>query len=307
MLANFARLFALTALIMGGLLSLLLAVTGQLATIVPMLVFTAAVVGFVALLALLVSLLFFHNRMHMRFRVDAKGVASDVADPRAHKANRLVTIIGLLSGRPGVAGAGLMAAADSHRELAWPRIARAHYHRHWHTITLANGWRTVMTLFCSADNYDAVQAAVRAALAARPAKAHHNPLSRLLLHSFLVVLACMPLFNLPFVGEDGVLPALLIMCFALAAVWLVPLLAWIVPLGLSWMTLLEITACSATRESLFGGTYVAYEVLDGGDLITLGLAVAGAAYLLWLSIGLIRGHIRSGLAGDLAEAEPDPA
>jgi hypothetical protein len=73
--------------------------------------------------------------------------------------------------------------------------------------------------------------------------------------------------------------------------------------GLAWMTVLELIACFKPRDSLFGGTYRAYQVLDSGDLITIALALAGVVYLSWLGSGLLSGRIRAGLAGDFLQNE----
>ncbi|MGZ5938270.1 MAG: hypothetical protein ACXWLK_12830, partial [Rhizomicrobium sp.] len=60
-------------------------------------------------------------------------------------------------------------------------------------------------------------------------------------------------------------------------------------------------ACTKLRDSLFGGTYRAYQVLNMGDAITLSLVGAGMACLIGLCIGLLSGRIRSGLAADMLE------
>ncbi len=264
MLATFARLFVLTGLIMGALLSFLLAVTGEARSIVPMLEMTGILTAGLAVLSGLVCLVIFRNRMHMRFSVDAEAAQAEVIDTRAKIANKVAVVLGILTGRPGLAGAGLIAQSSSHQKAVWNAVARARYHPTWRTVSLSNGWRTVLNLFCTRENYDAVAATVRTALAARKIKARpKNPLPKLLLRTVLVTLACVPLFALPELDEQAVFPAFPILCFALASVWLIPLLAWVVLAGIAWMAALE------------------------------------------LSAGLLRGRIRSGLAGDLLELEGD--
>ena len=307
MLAYFAKLFVITGLIMAALLSFLFAVTGEARSIVPMLELTGAATGGIAVLSGLICLVIFGNRMRMRFSLDAKAAEADVTDTRAKTANKIAVVAGILSGKLGVAGAGLIAQSSSHQKAAWTAVAKARYNPRWRTVSLSNGWRTVLILFCTRENYEAVAAAVREALAARKIKARpKNPLPRLLLRTVLVILACVPLFGLPFVEEHGVFPALLTLCFALASVWLVPLLAWAVLAGIGWLAVLEVLACNETRTSMFGdGTYRAYEVLSGDDKALLVFAALGATYLAWLSAGLLRGRIQSGLAGDLLELEGD--
>jgi hypothetical protein len=307
MLATFAKLFLITGLIMGGLLSFILAVTGEARGIVPMLEMTAMLVVGLAVLSGLVSLVVFRNRMHMRFSLDAEAAQAEVIDTRAKTANKIAVVAGILTGRPGLAGAGLIAQSSSQQKAVWNAIARARYHPAWRTVSLSNGWRTVLNLFCTRENYDAVAAAVREALAARKIKARpKNPLPRLLLRTVLVILACVPLFGLPELEDQAIFPAILILCFALASVWLIPLLAWVVLAGIAWLAALELLAASETRTSMFGsGDFKAYEVFSGDDWALIVLAALGAAYLAWLSAGLLRGRIRSGLAGDLIELEGD--
>ena len=307
MLANFAKLFAITAFIMGALLSFILAVTGGARSIVPMLEMTGMLTAGLAVLSGLVCLVVFRNRMHMRFSLDAEAAEAEVIDTRAKTANKIAVVAGILTGRPGLAGAGLIAQSSSHQRAVWNAIARARYHPAWRTVSLSNGWRTVLNLFCSRENYDAVAASVRTALAARKIKARpKNPLPRLLLRTVLVIVACAPLFGLPELDEQGIFPAILILCFALASVWLIPLLAWVVLAGIAWMAGLELLAASETRSSMFGGgDFRAYEVFSGDDWALIVVAALGAAYLVWLSVGLIRGRTRSGLAGDLLELEGD--
>jgi len=72
------------------------------------------------------------------------------------------------------------------------------------------------------------------------------------------------------------------------------------------MAALELLAGSEMRTSMFGhGNYRAYEVFSGDDWALIVFAALGAAYLVWLSAGLLRGRIQSGLAGDLLELEGD--
>ena len=308
MLANFAKLFAITGFIMAALLSFLLAVNGETDGIVPLLEMVGIILAGFAVMCFLICLVVFRNKMHMRFRVDAKVAEVDMADTRAEKANKLAMVLGVLSGKPGLVGAGLLAQSNRQQKAVWSAIARVHYHPSWRAITLSNGWRTVVTLYCTPENYAAVAAAVEQALANRPAevksKAAHkkNPLPKLLMHTALIVVACVPLFGLPDLDESAMLPALLVLCFALATLWLVPVMAYAVFLGLCWLAALEALAQNEVRTSYFdGSSYRAYEVMSGDDYALLVAAGIGSAYLIWLCISLLRGRTRSALAGDMAE------
>lgn len=307
MLANFAKLMAISGFIMAALLSGMMAVSGSADAIPQMLELTAIVLGVIAVLYVLVALLFFGGRMHMHFEVDAKGASAAVADRRADRANTLAIVVGTIAGKPGVAGAGLLAASNSEQRIAWNAVAKVRYHRRWNAISLANSWRTMATLYCTAENYDAVAVMVARALDDRPIaaqKAKKSPLPKLLLHTLLTILACIPLFLLPDLDQTALLPGLLTLCFALASLWLIPVLGWAAFAGVGWLAVLELMEQSRIRTSMFdGSSFSGWSVLSGDDQAMLVFAGIGTAYLVWQTLGLIRGRIRSGFFDDMEEAE----
>ena len=304
MLTNFVKLFVLAGAIMAALLCFMMAITGQMDNIVLMLELVGICVGVVMALCLLVALAVFRNRMHMRFRVDDTSAEVELHDSRAKIASKLVLAGGLLMGKPGLAGAGLIATANTQQRAVWSAIERARYHPACRAITLSNGWRTVITLFCTPENYSAVAATVHNALAAQPPRARRrNPLPMLLLRTVLVVAACLPLFFLPFLDEDAMLPALLTLTLGLTTVWLIPVAAWAVLGCLGWLAVLEAMALNEVHTSIFGETNRNYEILGGDEQAALVFAALGAAYLIWLCVGFMRGRVRSGLAGDMADMQ----
>jgi hypothetical protein len=141
---------------------------------------------------------------------------------------------------------------------------------------------------------------VHDALAAKPPREKRkSPLPIMFLRTVLVVAACVPLFFLPDLDERAVLPALLTMAMGLTAVWLIPVAAWAVLGGLGWLAVLEAIAMNQTRTPMFGETYQNYDMLSGDDKAALMFAGIGSAYLIWLCIGFMCGHVRSGLMGDM--------
>ena len=301
MLVNIAKVTVIAASLMGGLLAFLLAITGDFSAIWPLMVMLAACSAGLFLLLIVVALLFFRNRMHMRFRVDATGAGALASDRRARIASKVAIVTGLMAGKPGVAGAGLVGATTSNQNILWDAIVRARFHPRWRTISLANSWRTVLILFCREDNYEAVALAVRRALDARPASQpdRKSPLASLLLRSAIVVIATVPLFFLPYNLAVGLLAPLLVLCFALATIWLVPLLAWVVIAALAYIALAALFNGFSLMLSLFGeGLYPEHGVLSGDDWTILVLSLLGAGYLLRLSIAALRGRIKTALMSD---------
>lgn len=302
MLRQFARLLGVTGLVMFGLLSFLSAVQGDWESIPKLLLATLVGVGVLALLMLLVVLLFFRNRYRARFAVTEKGVAMASVDRRARAGSRLAAALGVLARSPAAAGAGTLAMAREEEAVSWRSIASVRYHPRWYGVTLRNRWRTVAFLACTRENYAQVVAFVRAhapAQAVGTAAKGRSPLPRLLGRSALVVVATLPVFLLPYPFEIDLLAPLLMLCFALATVWLIPVFGWVVIALALWMAGRIAFIALGVRESAFGwGAYYTYEVLDAGDWLALSLAAAGLAYLVIASWRAARGCVPSALGED---------
>jgi len=179
----------------------------------------------------------------------------------------------------------MISAATSDQNILWEDVASTRFRPRWRTISLANSWRTVLILFCRDDNYEAVATAVRTAVEARTADqpARKSPLPSLLLRSAMAVIATIPLFLLlQQLGVELFAP-LLILCFALATIWFLPVFAWVVMATLAYVSITALYALAQSRG------------LRGDDWMILVLALFGAGYLLWLSIAALRGRIQPAL------------
>jgi hypothetical protein len=308
LLRQFALVVVGAGALMALLLSFLLAVQGEWADIPMMLGISALAAGGLGLLMVLVILLFFRNRFRVRFTVGDKGVLFETADRRALAGNRLAMVLGVLGNSPTTAGAGLSAMAREDEFTGWGAITEARYHPAWRGITLRNRWRTVAFVACTPENYDQVAALVRRHVvqaAMGSAAVGPNPLPRLLGRSLLVVLAALPVFLLSYPFELDLLMPLIMLCFALATVWLIPFFGWVVIVAALWIAAEILLIGLGVRESIFAwrGSYRTYEILDGGDWFALALAAAGLAYLILFSWQAARGRIPSALMADEVEME----
>jgi len=294
LLVAYVKMLALAALLMGGLLSFLAAVSGNLEGIPAMLALTGVALGVVALIGLFVMTVILRNRFSMRFIVDERGVRQLSTDRRAKTGGDAAAAIGALAGSSGATGAGLIAQSQADREAAWEGIVTVRHHPARRAIALANSWRTVMLIFCLPENYEAVAARV-AAQTNRPRtrrKPRANPLPGLLLKSVIVIAACLPFFVLPYPFELDLFAPLLTLAFALSAVWLVPMLGMVALGGLGFMWfeifLRAEGVLRASRPDLWG---------------PLAIAAAATAALVALLAGLMRGVYASGLVADEAELD----
>jgi len=304
LLRQFGTLLAVTGLVMFGLLSLLFAVQGEWESIPMALLATLVGVGVLALLMLVVVLLFFGNRFRARFAVSETGVSFETVDRRAKAANRLAALLGVLGGSSSTAGAGMIGLSRESEAYGWRGIAVATYYPRSHSIALRNRWRMVAFLACTPGNYDQVAAFVRQHLADRAA-AGPSPLPRLLGRTLLVIVASLPVFLLPYPFELDLLLPLIMLCFALATVWLVHLFGWVVIATALLIAAQIVLIALGTRESMFAwrGAYRTYEILDTSDWLALALAAVGLVYLVVSSWRAARGRVPSALSQDYAEGE----
>ena len=297
-----------SAALVAALVSLMLAVQGDW-SLIPSIagLFVAAGLGFL-LLALLVMGLVFGNRLRARFSVDDHGVGFQTRDRVARAGNRAALVMGLLLGRPGAAGSGLLAMSQEQQALGWAGSFRAEFDAAHHSIALCNRWRTLLRVYCTPDNYAAVCARIREQMARHGTAGRamgRSPVGGYLGRTVLAVLACVPMFLLAPVYGHGLFLPLLLMCFAIATVWFVRHLAWVV-LGCSATLVANLLMAGlAMRESSFsrGTHFRRYEVLSGDDWALTALAMLGLAYLAWHAVQTLRRRAVPALEGDLQDAQ----
>jgi hypothetical protein len=111
----------------------------------------------VLVLLLAVSVIVFRNRIVARFTLESRGVRYESGS----LAGRVGTVVGLLSLNPLVMGSGLLAEAQSSLFLPWKDIRKVTEFPRWNVITLSNGWRPVLRLYCvDAPTFERARAVV---------------------------------------------------------------------------------------------------------------------------------------------------
>ena len=309
MVWTIVKAFTLVAILMSVFLSFLMAVTGGADTIPMVVAMSFGTAAFLLVLSVIGSVIIYGNRMTMRFTLDDEAARAEVTDTRAKAVSITLIGLGALMGKPGAVGTGLTTLSDRDRRAAWHGIVKVDYYPRFKAVRLSNVWRTVMILFCTDGNYDAVAAFVARATARKPAKAASrvNPLPRLLMHTVLIALACLPMFLFEHPIKMDIFVPLLVLCFALATLWLIPVMAYVVWAGLAfiWVNIGMMLMVERTSQFRSVGRYMAYEVLDGNDIATLVFAAVGTLYLIWLTRGLMTGRIRAALAGDMADLDDE--
>ena len=164
-LYDLAKLLVLTMGIVSLLMLVILAVSGSGRTFWAdywsfLRVFALVVAG-LAVMFLAVMLVFFGNRFVMRFRVAADGIGWETRMRRARWSSRAAVVAGVLAGRPGTAGAGLIAASQESGSISWGEVRRVRLHPELCTVSVMNRWRVVIRLFCTPENYRSVVEALK--------------------------------------------------------------------------------------------------------------------------------------------------
>ncbi len=285
-----------TYLLCIGFLVPMFAGTGEWDAIPPIMLIFLAVCGGIALLGLLVMLVILGNRSEAQFSLSPRGVVYRCMDRKIKTLSRIAVVSGGFFGSPRTAGAGLISMSREEVSLEWPMVANAVFDEKHHTIRLRNSYRDLLHLYCTKDNYDSAEGMVRHYMAAFPAAApvqKTRPPLRGIGISLLVSAACLPLYALTQIMDLHLMAGLLITAFALATVWMVPLFGWVVLLGEGYVIGWIVVKLAETRTLKLVNTYrfKGYEVLDAGEWIVLLLALAGMAYLAWLSIRAIKGRL----------------
>lgn len=298
---SLAKVWIIAGFLMFALVGGIIALQDGIKAVVPLAGMLLLVLGGLFLFSLLIMLVVFGNRMWMGFVIDDRGIVVRVIDKKAKTANRLAALVGAVAGKPGVAGAGLIAMSGEERSAVWDSIAAAKYNPRRCTIALRNDWRTLLYVFCTPEIY--VDAAARIAAhiagAARPVQTGRNPLWTALGLTVLVVLATLPLFAMPYPFEPHLLAVIFTLCFALATVWLVPLMAWAVLAGVAWIVATIVLRGVEPKLNQFTGTpYTSFSRLDGADLAGFAVVAIGLAVLVWISVAALRGRIASLLMRD---------
>ncbi len=118
----------------------------------------------VFVLAWLLIMVAYQGKYEVEFVLDNNGALCRTGAKQAKKnrvINTLTFILGLLTGKPAAAGAGMLAQSRQEVSLRWNRVTRVNYKPKNRTILLRDSWTENIALFCADENYEQVEAFVR--------------------------------------------------------------------------------------------------------------------------------------------------
>jgi hypothetical protein len=119
------------------------------------LLITLLILGGLSFLAALVMLVVYGNKYEYQFTMDEVGVKAETVGGTRWK-NGIINWLLLLSGRPGPAGAGLLAASRQRELVKWKDVDRLDFNAKKKEIVLRRGKRALMLVQCTTENFDRV-------------------------------------------------------------------------------------------------------------------------------------------------------
>jgi hypothetical protein len=178
------------------------------------------------ILILAIALLVFGNRYPVHFRINPEGVQYESRSRRGAALNRAAMILGMLAGKPSVAGAGILAVSQESSHVDWEEVHRIRDHTAQGVITVMNRWRVVVRLYCAPEDYSRILALVWSYAAAgalrrqqseQTAVSRPSAVPRCVLFSMLALAASTAVMACPF-EVDGTAVLVVLAC-TLLAIW----------------------------------------------------------------------------------------
>lgn len=126
-------------------------------------VYTIYGLGFIFalfLLSWLFILLVYRGKYEAEFVLDDKGVFCRTQTKQAKKngiVNGLTIMFGILSGKPIITGAGMLAQSRQEVFLRWKCITKVKYKPQNYTILLWGGWTEHIAIFCASEKYPQIE------------------------------------------------------------------------------------------------------------------------------------------------------
>ena len=111
-------------------------------------------------LAYLVIMIAYGGKYQVGFVLDRAGVQCYTCEKQARRnrvINGLTVMLGILTHRPAAAGAGILAASRQSTSLKWRNMRKTKFYPRQFTIILHGGIAQQTAVFCTPDNYGAVE------------------------------------------------------------------------------------------------------------------------------------------------------
>jgi len=128
------------------------------------LIYPLSLIGGLFVLTWVFIMVVWRGRYEVECMLNSDGVRCRTQKAQAKKnriINTLTVVLGLLSGKPGVAGAGMLAQSRQDQLIRWKNIRKVKRYPRTHNILVHGGFAEHLALFCTPENYQEVDALVR--------------------------------------------------------------------------------------------------------------------------------------------------
>jgi hypothetical protein len=300
------KVFGFAAVGVAGLLSLVFATQGNWQLIPKMFMLLMLLGGGLIVLSLVIMAVVFQNRWRFRFTVSHDLIRFETIDKTLRASNRLAVTAGVLMGRPQAVGAGMIGQSRETQEIKWNGNFHAVYKPHARVIILRNRWRRLMIIYCTQENYTEVAEYIRICVELNGTETRgprRSPLPRYLLTTAMVILATTPAFLLIEPFDVPLWMPMVLLCFALATVWLISIFGYVVLVSILLIVGAVVFDAFDMRESfLYAGIhYPHWSVFSGDDWALLVTAGVGLFLLGWFSFRAVQGRFTSVLETDRSD------
>ena len=117
-------------------------------------------IGLLFVFGILFIMLVYGGKYSAGYLIDSKGILNYTQKKQAKQnriINTLLVVVGLLSGKPSTAGAGILAQSRQSVFVKWESIRKVKIYPSSKSIVVKGGFAEKIALFCSDDNFDYVK------------------------------------------------------------------------------------------------------------------------------------------------------
>lgn len=103
------------------------------------------------------------GKYHAGFTIDSKGILNYTQKKQLKKnriLNGLLIFLGFLTGKPGVAGTGLLADSRQSVFIKWSNIRKVKFYPKSYSIIVRGGYTEKIGVFCTMENYQEVKSLI---------------------------------------------------------------------------------------------------------------------------------------------------
>ncbi len=153
---DLARAYVAAYLVSVILMAVVFILAGEPGSVVAIARIFAIVFLGLTVLSVPIAFIWYANRISVRFTLSLEGLLYETLERKDKVLNRALIVLGLVFGRPGAAGTGLLARTREREFTRWRDVQSVVLHPSWSVITLKGRWRVIQRIYCPPERYAAI-------------------------------------------------------------------------------------------------------------------------------------------------------